>query len=551
MTYGHSLVRVFSLSILAAAAQAGASQTGGATPSAGLGSASGGGPNANTALAGGLEWTFSSGTEGWMPTVIALGNGGTEVFSEVGPFNPYTRFFSSFDASPPVPVWQTLSPVTAFHQSVDSAETCDVHAGLYDVYADQALTTRTVYVKRLSASTPANDWTYTFPFVTNGHDNLGVKISRDGTRIVAAVYNIWTSLTQVAVFDSSSGIPIAYLPIATGGPCTTMLLSGDGTRLYLASGSRITLLDIPSGAVLNTTYLFDTTFPAGHAISGDGSMFAYGTYNAVKVFKRSPTTGLYSLAFTHSVPGQNYCDELAISNDGSMLACAFEFFDHFLTVQIDAVDVASTATTMSNTVTGSGSYENVASAMSISSDGRRFAVGLWGDQALSVPQVEFYDSHQSAPIGAYFLPGSVNALSMSGDGTHVAVASKSTHANVSGQGGSIELYQAGSMDFRLQGVPHAGGSVSFQMSGNPGAHARLLFSPNAAAQPALFPGVGTLYLDRPTTQSLSMGTVGPNGFAQTSFAVPTTIGATWYFQGFCTAPRTLSHDWVRMTVMLP
>jgi hypothetical protein len=448
-------------------------------------------------------------------------------------------------------VWQTLSQLTAFHQSVDSAETCDVHAGLYDVYADQTLTTHTVFVKRLSASNPTSDWTYTFPFVTNGHDNLGVKISRDGTRIVAAVYNIWTGVTQVAIFNSSSSVPVAYVPVSTGGPCSTILLSGDGTRLYLASGAQITLVDVPSGAVVSTQYVFDTTFPTGHAISGDGSIFAYGTYNAVKVYKRSPASGLYSLAFTHSVTGQNFCDQLGISNDGSTLACAFEFFDHFLTVRIDAVDIASTATTMTNTVTGSGTYENLASAISISSDGRRFAVGLWGDQALSVPQVEFYDNHQNAPIGAYFLPGSVNALSMSADGEHVAVASKSTHANVAGQGGSIELYQAGAVDFRLQGVPHAGGSVSFQLSGNPGGHARLLFSPQAAAQPTLFPGVGTLYLDRPSTQSISMGTVGPNGLAQASFAVPTSIGTTWYFQGFSTAPRMLTNDWVRMTVMLP
>jgi hypothetical protein len=60
-----------------------------------------------------------------------------------------------------------------------------------------------------------------------------------------------------------------------------------------------------------------------------------------------------------------------------------------------------------------------------------------------------------------------------------------------------------------------------------------------------------LYLDRPTTQSVSMETVGPNGVARESFAVPASIGTTWYFQGFCTAPLVLSHDWVRMAVMLP
>jgi hypothetical protein len=550
MTYGHSLVRACTLSILAVAAPAEPAQSGAVTGESHLAPASiRDGSVAHTLMNGGPAWSFASGNEGWVPSVISLGDRGTEVFSEVGPFSAFTRIFSSYDIDPPSPIWQSLSPVPAFHLSIDSAETCDIHAALYDTYSDSTLTTRTVYVRRCSAATPQYNWTYTYPFVTAGDDSLAVRISRDGSRIVSAVLNAWTGMTYVAVFASNSNTPIAYFPVALPGGLNAMLLSGDGNRLYLASVGRIMVIEIPSGATSYTGLPIDSLFPGAHGLSHDGSTFAYGTYGAVKVFKRSPVTGAYSLAFVHAVPGQNYCDRLAISNDGSTLAAAFEFWDHFLSVQIDAVDLETCATTMSNTVTGIGTYANVASSISMSLNGQRFAVGLWGDQAGTVPQVEFYARDQSAPIGAFSLPGSVMALSMSGDGEHVAVASKSVHANVSGQGGSITLYQVGAVDLRMQGVPHAGENVSFQLSGTPGAHARLLYAPNAASQPTVFPGVGTLYLDRPTTLSQPLGTVGLNGLAQSSFALPSTVGTTWYFQGFSTAPRTLSDDWLAVTLL--
>ena len=533
--------------LLACAAFAGASNSTSASDACAA-PPRGGGSLPLTMNTGGLVWNFSSGIEGWIPQVISLGNGGSQVFSEVGPFFDYTRFFSAFDDNPPAPVWQTLSPVTTFHHSIDSAETCDIQSALYDVYSDSTLTTRTVYVKRFSASTPQSNWSYIFPFVTNGHDSLGARISHDGTRIVAAVYDIWTNLARVAVFNSGSNVPISYFPVPTVGAFQAMALSGDGNTLYLASGAAIVLVDIPSGAIKHVEYLFDTIF-TGHAVSGDGSMFAYGTTNRVKVFKRSPTTGVYSLLYTHTVPGQNFCDRVAISNDGSTLASAFEFSDHFLTVQIDTLDLGSGNLTMSHTVTGSGSYENVASAISIADNGQRFAVGFWGDQAGTVQQVQCFNRNQNAPIAAYALPGSVMAIDMSGDGNRVAVASKSTHANVSGQGGMLSLYQPGSADFALHGVPHAGDAVTFQLAGTPGAHARLLFAPAAAAHPTVFPGIGTLYIDRGSSQSISMGTVDANGVATVSYSSPYTPGATWYFQGFMTSPRALTHDWVQMTIL--
>jgi hypothetical protein len=439
-----------------------------------------------------------------------------------------------------------VAPAT-FNARVDSAETNDTHVAMYDMYSDATLSTHTVYVRKFSASSPAGNWSYTFPTQTYGGDSVGVKISRDGGTIVAAVYNVFTNNTDVAVFNSSSGTPIASFQVAGTGPFSGMVLSGDGTRLELASSSKIIIVVIPSGTVVASQIVFDSTFQA-NALSGDGSIFAYGTYNAVKVFKRSPTTGVYSLALTHSVPGQNYCNQVAISTDGSTLVGAFAYFDHFLTVQIDAVDLATGSTTMSHSVTGSGAYSNIASAASISANGQRFAIGLWGDAGLTVPQIEFFDRTQSTPLATYTVPGSVMALAMSADGNHVAVASKAIHANVPGSGGRIELYQIGDSDCMLHGVPHVGAGVTFEVHGHPGSLARLLYSPVAANPPVFYPGIGTLYLDRFNVHSMSIGHLDAGGVGQITFTMPASAGSTLYFQGFTTSPRALTHDWVPVTI---
>jgi hypothetical protein len=506
--------------------------------------AGGGGSQAMTQ--NGAMWCFQSGTEGWTPQVVSIGNGGTEAFSEVAPFNSYTRVFSAFDNSPPTPVLQSLVQVATFNPLVDSADDNDTHVAMYDAYSDSTLQTHTVYVKKYSASSPSTNWSFAFPTQTNGHNNLGVKISRNGGTIVAAVYNIWTAKTDVVVFNSSSGIPISSFSVSTSGPITGVELSADGTRLELQSGATISIVAIPSGSVVFTQYIFDTIYQA-NAISGDGSIYAYGTDNAVKVYKRSPSTGVYSLALTHTVAG-TYCNEVAISADGSTLAAAFNHIDHFLSVTIDAVDLSSGSTTMSHTVTGTGAYENVASAISISADGQRFAVGLWGDQPLSVPQIEVFAPNQGNPIAAFTVPGSVMALDLSADGNHVAVASKSVHATVSGSGGRIEMYQVGDSDCSLHGVPHAGANVSFEVHGHPGSAARLLYSSAAATPPVFYPGIGTLYIDRVSAHSLAMGTLDGTGVGQVGFGVPSLVGSTWYFQGFTTQPRHLTQNWVKMTI---
>jgi len=76
-----------------------------------------------------------------------------------------------------------------------------------------------------------------------------------------------------------------------------------------------------------------------------------------------------------------------------------------------------------------------------------------------------------------------------------------------------------------------------------------LYAATPAAHATVFPGIGTLYIDRASSLSIPMGTIGANGVAEISFPSPATPGTTWYFQGMTTGPRHLTQDWVQMTVL--
>jgi WD40 repeat protein len=479
---------------------------------------------------------------------VSIGNDGSEAFTGFGPFADYLRLFSSHDQDPPTPVWQLVPVEETFHHGVDSAEASDLHAVIYDVYADSGLQQRRVLVRKHSTLSPGADWTYTYPFQTNGHENLAVRVSRDGSRIVSVLHNAALNRSAVAVFTPFSAVPIAYHEIPLQGPAVGFEISSDGSQLYLASTLQVRVHSLPSGALLHQELFFEPIYKA-HGFSGDGSVFAYGTNNRVKVYRRPTSGGAYSLAFSHEVPGPAYCPQLALSADGSTLVACFNYSDTFRRVDVRTIDVPSQALIALDSVVGVGPYQNVAADVSVSADGQRSAVGVWGDDTGNAHELRVYRRGQNVPIATYDLPGSVFELDLSGDGRRLAVASKAVHANVSGGGGSVQLYRVNDEDFVVSGAPEIGHTVTFSVRGTPGQSGRLLYSPFPAANPTYFNGIGTLYLDRMTVQSFPMGLVGGNGYASLPFPVPGLIGQKSYFQGMVSSPRTLSNDWIELTIL--
>lgn len=502
-----------------------------------------------------LVWTYSSGPESWVPRVVTVGDQGSNVFTNLDGWGGAPRMFSSNDQNPPTPVWTGTGPYIATNARVDSSKDAGVYAEMH--FAQTSSTApKSPVLNKYGANASAPQWTYTFPFTVSSGSN-GVHVSRDGRTIVGWVFDWSTQKTNVAVFDSTSNQPRSYTAVDTAGEPRSTVLSSDGNTLLVVAQLRTVVFDARNATTAYTGTNWSGIGP-GHALSGDGSVFAKSLPDRrVEVWRRQGAS--YALDFTHEAPPLTQCGRMAISEDGSTLAMAFASMDNFLNVRVRVLDLTSTqhAILLDDTINGAGSYSNVASDVAVSSDGSKLAVGLTGDQAGQAPEVLAYARSGAAytRILAQDLPGSVNDIDLSADGRRLAVASKATHNIVGTGGGRIDLFDLEAPpaishgDLTLQGVAHAGGTVNVTQYIAPGTPALLLRAPAAAAVPQLFPGVGTLYLQRATMQAVDSGSANASGMLTSVVTVPASPGTTYYFQGFSTTPRKLSTDWVQMTVV--
>jgi len=494
-------------------------------------------------------WTSSSGAEGWTPTTVAVGQAGSEVVSQFGPFFDRTRVYSGYDLNPPSPLLEANQTSSTFHHQVDAAETRGLSVTIHDSYADQTLSTRRVYIQRLSAAQPASNWTCQHPTLTNGTDRIQVRVSRDGSRIVAGVYNFQTNRTDVIVLGPDSPTPVASFAVDTQSGFKAFELSADGTHLLVASATMLKIHAIPSGNLIHSDFLWEPSYNA-FGISGDGSHFAWGATNKVKLYKKN-SGGAYSLLAEPAVgaSGNWACDRLEFSDDSSTLVTAYNLTDTFRSMRVQAIDLPTLGFAMSRTISGSGSLQICVSDLSVAADGSCFALANWGDSAGNVPEVQVFSRTSATPIASFDLPGSALALDLSADGRRVAVASKAVHANQSGSGGRIDLYATEPEDAVIVGVPRAGSVVSARVRGTPGAPAWMLISPSLRPTPLVFPGLGTLYLGSSGLVRLPLGLVNGTGTAASNWTVPAQIGATRYLQAFQTQPRRLGDNWLPVTIL--
>lgn len=495
----------------------------------------------------GLTWSHPDNGQAWIGTAVGIGERGTQVFAEYDLNNEAAELLSAFDSDPPTPVWTDNTPLGTEFRVVASADENDVHVAVHQVVLNNNIQTRQAVVSKYSSVSPTPLWSYTFTPVINAASNVG--ISRDGRTIVAAIYNNTTAEVEIASWGPNSGTPGAYTKVAVGtnNYMRGFDLSADGSTLYFSAGTRAYVFDIATQAVV-----FDTDIGASfdsHAISGDGSVFAFGNFNALKVWERSG--GTYTNTHTVTKPGQVYCAEIDISDDSTTVAAGWYYYNPGLQVTVEALDVPTKTITMTQTLVGVGGLQNLVSDVSCSANGDRFAVGLWGD-AGTIDEVRLYASNSATPIVTFNPPGSVFDIDLSADGQRLVAGSKAVHANTLGNGGRIDLVDAGGEDLVLRGTPSLGANVEFRLYGTVGKPALLMTSLALQQPPAVYAGIGTLYIDRATLTFEGMGNVLPQGYAQLSKVLgsdPALVGKSFFNQGLLLGPRTLSNDWLKMTIL--
>lgn len=497
-------------------------------------------------IVGGALWTRSN--PDWTPKVVSIGAQGTQVFSQVEFGQDHVELLSGFSPNPATPAWTSNVPIDGTNAFCESAETSDAHVTIHQIVQNNVNSNRIAVVSRWRSGSTTPEWNWSFPSITSGLSRVG--ISADGTRVVAATVYPMEQKLRIAIFQGSNGTPVytGEIPIF-GIHLKGFELSADGSTLYLTSNASVYLWNV------NTrTMIAQFALPGmydGHALSGDGRVFAWGEFNKVHLFERG-TSGSYTQTHVRELPGSIVCDRLGLSANGQTLVIGWHYYDQNLRVRIEALDVATKAITMSEESTGTGTYQNIVCSVSASDDGQRFAVGLWGDQGNLVPEVRMYRKNQNAPVALHNLIGSVYDLEMSGDGERVAVAWKPVHANTFAGGGGYSLYSFEPMDFAVTGVPGLGDTIGVEMSGPANAPARLLWSRAASSAPQTFVGIGTLHLRRLDMVTVPIGNADGSGTAVTTFALPTAsnqIGQSLFFQGYFTSPRRLTTDWTRVTIL--
>ncbi|MBL8861455.1 MAG: hypothetical protein JNK02_05530 [Planctomycetes bacterium] len=494
----------------------------------------------------GALWTRAN--PDWTPKVVSIGAQGTQVFSQIEFGQDHVELLSAFSPDPAAPAWTANVPIAGTNAFCESAETADVHATVHQIVQNNQNGTRVATVSRWRSGSAAPEWNWSFPGTTSGLSRVG--ISADGARIVAATLYPMEMRLRIAIFQGSNGTPTHTAEIINFGVhLKGFELSADGRTLYLSSSGMLYVWNVETRTLIQQillTGMFDA-----HALSGDGRVLAWGEFNRYHVYERN-TNGTYTRTHTRELPGSIVCDRLALSANGQTLVAGWHYYDTNLRVRIEAMDVATKALTMSDEAEGTGTFQNIVSAASVSDDGQRFAVGLWGDQGNLVPEVRIYRRNQNAPVALHNLTGSVYDLEMSGDGSRIAVAWKPVHANTFAGGGGFSLYPFGQMDLRVTGIPGLGDTIGVEFSGPSSSPARLLWSRGQAGTPQVFAGIGTLHLRRHDLVAVPVGSADASGTVMTTFTLPAAanqVGQSLYFQGYFTNPRRLTADWTRVTIL--
>jgi hypothetical protein len=503
---------------------------------------------------GHVAWTHSSGAENWIPKTVALGNDTQNVFFQFDGYLGSARLFSTQAPNPPSPLWTDNAAYMSFSSEVAAADDADVLATLrFDQPSSTAQKVPVVARYASNSSTPR--WTYSFPFTVN-NPTSGIQVSRDGQTIAAWVYDYSNLKTAVAVFGPTSGTPRSYSLLYTAGMPNTAKLSDDGSTLLIVSDLKQLVFKTATGTLALDGWNM-TSIGNGVAISRDGSTYAITRQRQyVDVFKNNALSFTLDLGLPEPA-----CHVVEFNDSGTTLALGWNFGAPNLETRVQVVDVGSPShpVVLNDSIIGVGANRmNIITDMDLSADGSLLAVGTSGDADNVAPGIVLY---QRAPTWSRLyeqdLPGSVNAVDVSADGQYIAVASKAVHMNVAGSGGRIDLFRAvpaggPSADLEVFGSTHLGDTITFRAYVLPGQFVRLLRAPSLAATPQIFPGVGTLYLDRPKTKLAATGFANANGVFETSLVIPmdaSLVGRTFYFQGYGMTPDALGQDYVSVTVL--
>lgn len=473
----------------------------------------------------GLRWTYAQPTA--ITEKVSVGNHGTLAWLAQNLNNERYSLLATTETDPPTFISE-VSQLNADWLRVKAAD-----KGQFAVTATKSSGIVTLDFWSCYSTTPI--WTTTFAF------DVLIDISESG-QFVAVGYSPTTSSSQVDVYDAfGTGFTTPIATMTAGSHSLRQMdLSDDGSTLLIATNTQNHIFDVATQAQVMQA---STVSHDAHAISRDGTAWGRGGFNPITAYVKSGGAYNQVLNFSDNVLGFAVYSAAGISNDGTTFAAAAYDALNTGVIRVCCWDLTPTGSTLlwSYTSTVIGTLQSTPQAVSISDDGSIIAVGSWGDQFNTYPEVMIFDRNGTGtPMASIDTPGSCFDLDLSGDGQFLVVGTKSVHANTFGNGGEGYSFDLGGQDFWLEGTPSIGRSFTLSTEAAAGEAVFIGFAGGLGA-PMSLPGIsGTLQLDLGTYLGTVFAGVSPAGGVQVFNLslpnVPSLVGHEFAVQAMHGAP---------------
>ena len=390
-------------------------------------------------------WEITSDGE-YIAEYMTLGNRGQNPVTLTGSFaSIVNKYSSSYSTYTPSSIWSEVHTAPHYHSKIllESAAESEVYATSYQrsipnsYYSD-------VLIRAYNKDGLKFEHVVSPNYFIETTDYNGLQVSDSG-RIIAWVYDTYISKNILyiiePVYNQNTIVNfqiVAQSEFDISGVVKLSSVSSDGSRLFVSSKHVSGVLDLSDlnqiqflSPPIITFYVNDAT------ISKDGSRIAWLSNSSKKVESASidsqgnisPKQTIYTFRNNDSL------SKLALDGEGERIAVGMTDVNDIAKAKVVAKNLLNNLNEPVRIMHGSGSISNSVTSLMYAQSGSILAVGLWGDEDNTIPQIYVYEEHELNPLLTHKVNGSVNKMEIFND--ILTVAAKGVHAMVFGGGGTF------------------------------------------------------------------------------------------------------------------
>jgi hypothetical protein len=505
-----------------------------------------------------LRWTLTSTPSApWVVDMVGIGDGGTQAWAshqlnlervtwtavtEDDALNPQSILDLPFTGGANGFDYMTVEPAS-HGRAAAVTHVGDYLGGPHDFFYYDGLSTQPAFSFQVPVSST--------PFLGEG---LEASLSADG-RWYSLGFNNTNDKAETRVYDAWSATP--EVPVATfvfQAPFfyqyREQRLSGDGSRLLLATRSDVLVYDVATQSQLFHEVAGIGGYPYGESavLDFDGNVMGR-TGNEIVAWVDMPSGWVKVVDFVDSDWSFPAYWAAGISADGTTFAAAGHDIDNNgqMRLHVWDIDPNGSATKLWTWAWSqpSGNLADAPSGLSLSDDGKRIALSATGAGDGTHPELMVFDRDLGpTPIASLDVPGSLFDVEISPDGRFVVTGGKSVHGYVFGNGGELYALDLGGLSLTAHGTPAPGETLEYHVHGTPGHASAVLVGVQDTVPSPLFGFAGELGI-LPLI-SLPSGPLDATGTSVAQLPLPFDsglIGAALYAQSITLDLGTLTGAW--------